>query len=146
MVEQFGLAIIKSAGVNTAAFTSGTTNFFVGSILQAEELSITRMPASANFGAHSKEVLPPAENKATAGFAAIPSSIVTTLYGLPLNMISLPAERADATGINSVTGKFRSANTCNIFVPTSPVAPTTATFIFLFFTLLLCLSKNSKSF
>ena len=104
------------------------------------------MPASANFGAHSKEVLPPAENKATAGFAAIPSSIVTTLYGLPLNMISLPAERADATGINSVTGKFRSANTCNIFVPTSPVAPTTATFIFLFFTLLLCLSKNSKSF
>ena len=79
MVEQLGLAIIKSSLVNTAAFTSGTTNFLLGSILQADELSMTRIPAAANFGAHSKEVPPPAENKATAGLAAIPSSIVTTL-------------------------------------------------------------------
>jgi len=42
----------------------------------------------------------------------------------------LPTERADATGINSVTGKLRSAKTCKILVPTKPVAPTTATFIF----------------
>ena len=79
MVEQFGLAIIISSAVNTAAFTSGTTNFFVGSILQADELSITLIPASANLGAHSVEVPPPAEKIATAGFAAIPSSIPTTL-------------------------------------------------------------------
>jgi hypothetical protein len=90
------------------------------------------MPASANFGAHSEEVLPPAEKIATAGIAAMPSSMPTTLYALPLYMTSLPTERADATGINSVMGKFLSANTCNIFVPTSPVAPTTATFIFYF--------------
>jgi hypothetical protein len=63
-----------------------------------------------------------------------------------LNIISLPADRADATGINSVTGKFRSANTCNIFVPTSPVAPTTATFIFLFFYVIIILIENFKSF
>ena len=104
------------------------------------------MPASANFGAHSVEVLPPAEKIATAGLAAMPSSMPTTLYALPLNMTSLPTERADATGINSVMGKFLSANTCNIFVPTSPVAPTTATFIFLLFTLLSCLSKKKKAF
>jgi hypothetical protein len=36
---------------------------------------------------------------------------------------------SEATGTNSLIGKFRSASTCNIFVPTIPVAPTTATFI-----------------
>jgi hypothetical protein len=71
--------------------------------------------------------------------------MVTTLYGFPLNIISLPAERADATGINSVTGKFLSANTCNIFVPTSPVAPTTATFIFLFFYVIIILVEKLKA-
>ena len=43
----------------------------------------------------------------------------------------MPTEPADATGIKSVTGKLRSASICNILVPTKPVAPTTATFIFL---------------
>ena len=85
------------------------------------------MPAAANLGAHSVEVPPPAEKIATAGFAAMPSSIPITLYAFPLNITSLPKERAEATGINSVTGKFLSASTCNIFVPTSPVTPTTAT-------------------
>ncbi len=77
----------------------------VGSILHAEELSITRTPAAAYFGAHSKDVVPPAEKIAIAGFAAMPSSMLTTLYCLPLKLTSLPTERADATGINSVTGK-----------------------------------------
>jgi hypothetical protein len=45
----------------------------------------------------------------------------------------LPADLADATGINSVMGKFRSSKTFNITVPTMPVAPTTAIFIFLAF-------------
>ena len=78
MVEQLGFAMIKSSFVNTEAFTSGTTNFFVGSILHAEELSMTRIPAAANFGAQSKEVVPPAEKIAIVGFAAIASSIDTT--------------------------------------------------------------------
>src|SRR5687767_1141139 len=53
IVEQFGLAMILSFGVSTSALISGTTSGLEGSILQAEELSITVMPASANFGAHS---------------------------------------------------------------------------------------------
>ena len=105
MVEQFGFAMIKSSVVNTAALTSGTTNFLVGSILHAEELSITRIPAAAYFGAHSNDVVPPAEKIAIAGFAAIPSSMLTTLYCLPLKLTSLPTERAEATGMISVTGK-----------------------------------------
>src|SRR5688500_16635147 len=136
MVEQLGLAMILSAAPNTCAFTSGTINFLEGSIRQAEELSITVIPASANLGAHSSEVLPPAEDKATAGLAAMPSAMLTTLYFFPLNSTSFPTDLSEATGTSSVTGKFLSASTCNILVPTKPVAPTTATFIvcsFLFF-------------
>ena len=77
MVEQFGFAIILSSAVNTSPLISGTTNFLSGSILQAEELSITVVPTSANFGAHSKEVPPPAENNAISGFLATASSRVT---------------------------------------------------------------------
>ncbi len=129
MVEQLGLAIILSSAVKASAFTSGTTSFFAGSIRHALLLSITVIPASANFGAHSSEVLPPALKIATAGLAAMPSAMLTTLYFSPLNSTSLPTERSLATGTSSVTGKFLSSKTCNILVPTNPVAPTTATFM-----------------
>src|SRR5688572_8562703 len=130
MVEQLGLAMILSFLVSTSAFTSGTTSFLVGSMRQADELSMTVMPASANLGAHSRLVLPPAEKRATAGLAAIASVILATLYFFPLYSTSLPTDFSEATGISSVTGKFLSASICNILVPTKPVAPTTATFIF----------------
>src|ERR1700712_2165485 len=132
MVEQFGLAMILSSGVNTSALTSGTTSFLVGSMRHADELSITVVPPAAKSGACSNDVLPPAENIATSGLCLIASSTETTLYCLPLKVISLPTLLAEATGINSVTGKLRSLRTCNILVPTNPVAPTTATFIVLF--------------
>ena len=83
MVEQFGLAMILSSFVNKCAFTSGTISFLVSSIRQAEELSITVVSALANLGAHSKEVVPPAENKATSGFIANASSKPTTVYSFP---------------------------------------------------------------
>ena len=111
MVEQLGLAIILSAAVNTLALISGTTKGLSGSIRQAEELSMTVMPAAANLGAHSKEVVPPAENKATAGCISIAACIPTTLYFLPANSISFPTDFSEATGINSVTGNLRSCNT-----------------------------------
>src|SRR3982750_3134083 len=97
IVEQLGLAMILSAAVNTSALISGTTSGLVGSILQAEELSITVIPAAANFGAHSSEVLPPAEKIATSGLAAIASVMLTTLYFLPLNSTSFPTDLSDAT-------------------------------------------------
>ena len=67
MVEQLGFAMILSSAVKRLALISGTMSFLAGSILQAEELSITVVPASANLGAQAKEVSPPAENKATSG-------------------------------------------------------------------------------
>src|SRR5215475_7577612 len=129
MVEQLGLAMILSSLVRASALSSGTTSFLVGSMRQAEELSTTVIPAAANFGAHSREVLPPAEKRARAGFAAIALSALTTVYFFPLNSTCFPTDFSEATGRSSVTGKFLSARTCNILVPTRPVAPTTATFI-----------------
>src|SRR5690606_3853661 len=131
MVEQFGLAIILSSAVSTSPFTSGTTNFFVGSIRHAEELSITVMPASANNGAYSVEVPPPAENNATLGFRVIASGGVITLYFFHVSSFYLPLLFSDASGFNSVTGKLRSDNIFNISVSTIPVASTTATYNFL---------------
>ena len=78
MVEQFGLAIILSFAVIVFALISGTINFFVASIRHAEELSITVIPAAANCGARLSDVLPPAENNASWGFAAIASSAEIT--------------------------------------------------------------------
>lgn len=129
MVEQFGLAMILSSRVSWWALISGIINFLVGSILQAEELSITVMPAAANLGAQSVDVCPPAEKMATAGLASIAVCMSTMVCSLPLNVMILPTERSLATGISSVTGKSRSSSICNIFRPTSPVAPTIAIFI-----------------
>jgi hypothetical protein len=42
--------MILSSLVNEEALISGTINFLVGSILHADELSITVVPAAANFG------------------------------------------------------------------------------------------------
>jgi hypothetical protein len=110
-------------------FTSGTTNGICGSILQAEELSMTVQPAEAKAGAQAFEVAPPAENNATSGCMEIATSGVTTEYDLPRKEINFPADFSEATGMSSVTGKLRSANICNILLPTNPVAPTTATFM-----------------
>ena len=121
--------MILSAAVSTSAFTSGTTNFLVGSIRHALELSITVIPAAANCGASSSEVLPPAENIATPGFAAIASEALTIFYCLFFKVIYFHIDLSEATGTSSSTGKFLSANTCNILLPTRPVAPTTATFM-----------------
>src|ERR1035437_11173055 len=108
---------------------SGITNLIYGCILHAEELSITTAPTPANLCAHSIEVAEPAENRTMFGFAAIASSIPITLYVLPRKLTSLPTERLDATGKNSVTRKVLSSRTFTIALPTKPVAPTIATFI-----------------
>ena len=121
--------MILSSAVIVLPLISGTINFLVGSMRQADELSMTTVPASANFGAHSRLVLPPALNSAMAGLAAMASVIETTFQLRPLHSIVLPTDFSEATGMSSVTGKFCSFNTSSIFVPTNPVAPTTATFM-----------------
>src|SRR5690606_9101911 len=93
------------------------------------ELSITVVPAAANFGAHSSDVEPPAENSAISGFAATASARLITEYSFPLKEIFLPTDFSDATIKSSDIGKFLSSYTWSITPPTIPVAPTTAIFI-----------------
>src|SRR3990170_1866334 len=96
MVEQFGLAMIISSMVSSCPLISGTISFLDGSIRQADELSITIEPASAYFGAHSSEVEPPAENMAISGASLHPSSILFTVYSLPLKVNFCPTDLGEA--------------------------------------------------
>ena len=96
---------------------------------QALLLSITVHPASAKRGAHSSEVPPPALNSAISGRAATASSISITGTCFPRKCTVAPTLRALATGSSSRTGKPRSSSTFSMTPPTSPVAPTTATFM-----------------
>jgi hypothetical protein len=74
-------------------------------------------------------MLPPAEKRARAGFMAIAVAADTTGYSFPLNVTVIPTDFSEATGISSVTGKFRSSSILIMVLPTKPVAPTTATFM-----------------
>ncbi len=75
---------------------------------------MTVIPASANLGAHSSEVVPPAENKARTGFSAMASVMERTVKDFPFHWIVLPTDFSDATGTSSVTGKFRCSRTFNM--------------------------------
>ncbi len=114
-----------------SGFTSETTSGTSGSSRQAEELSMTTAPASANLGACSREVLPPAEKIATSTSASasvgVAATSSTTTSTSPNGRVD-PAERADAKKRSSRTGKPRSASRRRSTPPTWPVAPTRATF------------------
>ena len=88
-----------------------------------ELLSTTTAPASTNRGAHSPDVVAPAEK-----IARSKPWIVSSVSGWTIApSSSRPAERADANGTISEAGKLRSRSFARITVPTAPVAPTTAT-------------------
>ena len=127
MVEQLGLAMIISSDVSCWPLSSGTINLWSWLMRQAEELSMTRVPAAANFGAHSREASDPAEKRAMSGAILTASSIDTIGYSCIPNEMLFPTDLLEATGINSVIGKLRSARTFSISRPTIPVAPTIAT-------------------
>ena len=65
MVVQLGLAMMFFAAVLAASgLISGTISGTSGSIRNADELSMTIQPALAADGAYSREMPPPAENRA----------------------------------------------------------------------------------
>ena len=74
-------------------------------------------------GAHSELIAPPAE-ESTMSSPLIESSVSSmTSTSSPANGTRLPADRADASGTSSETGKLRSATTSSSVDPTAPVAP-----------------------
>ena len=114
---------------STPPLISGTTSGTAGSIRQQEELSTTRHPMAAKRGASFRETAAPAEKRAICGRAARAVSALTTGTSEPEKRTVRPTDRSEATGNNSDTGNCLSSNIFRITVPTSPVAPTTATFI-----------------
>ena len=132
IVEQFGLAIILSFFERRFALISGTTNLILESILQADELSMTVVPAFANNGAHCFEIFPPAEKIAILGLFSSAFSILTIMIFEPLKETDFPTLFLDATTNNSSIGKFLSSNILSRTFPTIPVAPTKANFIKIF--------------
>ena len=68
MVVQFGLAMMplgsRLPSTSREKLTSDTTSGTSGSLRQADELSITTTPASANRGACTRDIVAPAENSA----------------------------------------------------------------------------------
>ena len=83
------------------ALISGTTKGTPSVIRHALLLSITTHPVSANFGAHSKLVSPPAENKAISGEAATAVARETTDHSFPQQETICPTLFSDATGMIS---------------------------------------------
>ena len=74
-------------------------------------LSTTTAPASTSFGAHSALTAPPAEER-TRSRPWIDSSLSARHSSTePFHSICLPAERSEAKGTTSATGKSRSAST-----------------------------------
>src|SRR5258708_4284015 len=127
VVVQFGLAMIPWCHLTSAALISGITSGTLSSMRNALELSTTTHPAFAATGANSFEMLPPALNRAMSmpGNTYFVSSL--TMWSSPRNFSFLPTDRADASNVNSPTGKLRFSSVLIISIPTAPVAPTTAT-------------------
>ncbi len=127
MVEQFGLAMIPSWPSRSCGLTCETTSGMVGSIRQADELSMTVAPRAAAAGARSREMSAPALKRAisTPSKASGTASAISMVW--PRTDTVRPADRPEASRRNSPTGKSRSPRTWIIVRPTTPVAPTTAT-------------------
>ena len=127
IVEQLGFATIPLCAKMSARFTSGTTSGTVGSRRNALLLSTTSVPAFTAWGANSLLTVAPAEKSATsmpANDEGVSSRTGTSFFA---NVTVFPADRAEARRRSSPTGKRCSSRTCVIFLPTRPVAPTTAT-------------------
>ena len=97
IVVQFGLATMPlGMEAKASALASGTTSGTSGSMRQADELSITRAPASARRGARTRDTPAGAEHSARS----IPERSATAASSTTMSRSShgrvVPAERAEA--------------------------------------------------
>ena len=127
MVEQFGLATMPPWPSTASGLTSATTSGTSSCMRKWLVLSTTTAPASTSLGAHSALTEPPAEERTTSRPWIDSSLSARHSSAEPFHSIRFPAERSEAKGTSSATGKPRSTRTSRIVVPTSPVAPTTPT-------------------
>ena len=110
-----------------SGFISGIISGTSGSILKADELSITTAPDLAATGANSFEMLPPALKRAMS--TSLNEFDVNYLTGiaLPWKGNTFPTDLADANSVSFLTGKSLFSKHWIISCPTAPVIPTIAT-------------------
>jgi len=96
IVVQLGLAMIPLGRSSAASgLTSDTTRGTSGFMRQAEELSTTTAPASANFGANSREAVAPAEKMAMSMPERSAVATSSTVTSWPRQSSVVPADRAE---------------------------------------------------
>src|ERR1041384_3606649 len=88
---------------------------------------MTSAPDLTACGTNPLLTVAPAEKNATSTPVKLPGTSSSTRCSRPPNFRDFPAARAEAGRRRSATGNFRSSRTSSTFLPTSPVAPTTAT-------------------
>ena len=126
IVVQLGLAMMPRCSNAAAGFTSGTTSGTPGSRRKALELSITTAPAPGRHGVptggrrrHRQRPAPDPPHRSSA-----PPRVGSSGPGRPRDR--WPAERGEARGISSATGKARWPRSWSNSCPTAPVTPRTA--------------------
>src|SRR5262249_30768432 len=127
MAVQFGFAMRPWWSFAASGLISGITRGTSGSIRNADELSMQTVPFAAAAGSSSRDAAPPHDTSATSTPSHHPSPLARTSISLSRNGIREPAERSVANSSRSSRGKARSSSTRVIWLPTAPVAPTTAT-------------------
>src|SRR5665213_2260198 len=143
-VVQFGLAMMPLCHFTSAALISGITSGTPSSCRNALELSTTTQPALAAMGANSFEMLPPALKSAMSMPLNESCASSLTSISAPRNFNFFPVERADASKVSLLAGKFLFSSVLIISMPTAPVAPTTATCGFRFINGLTIYQKNGE--
>jgi hypothetical protein len=132
IVEQFGLAMMRVSALIAEAFISGTTSGSPFSILQADELSITTVPFSANTGAHSFDTDAHGGKDCNVRNSLDCLHHTNHLTALPLKITSLQPN-VPMLPERACRQETASPREPEHHLPTIPVAPTTATFILLLF-------------
>ncbi len=128
VVGQLGMATMPRWSFRSPALTSGTTSGTSSSMRQAELSSMQTAPALTAGGISVFETSVVAEKNARSTASNDFGVASSTSISHSPYVIFLPAERCEASRRSPLTGKARCAAILRNSRPTSPVAPTTATF------------------
>ena len=109
-VEQLGLAMMPWCERSASALISGTTSGTLASMRKAELLSITRQPRLTASGARAFDTDPPAAKNARLSPTKASGVASCTVSFFPPKSMLRPAERAEARGLSSASGKACACN------------------------------------
>ena len=116
---QLGFAMMPLRALpSSCGLTSLTMSGTSLSMRNAEELSMTIAPASANRGACTREVEAPAENSATSSSETSAVAASSTTMSWPRHGSVVPADRAEAKKRSDAKGNARSSSSRRITPPT----------------------------